>query len=245
MTRTSWEKGVAPDQPWSGQADRTWETVCLIALLTGTAFLFIWGLDTNGWANPYYSAAAQAGSVDWKAFLFGSIDAGNAITIDKPPLSIWVMSLVSEGVRLSSWSILVPQALMGVATTWLIYATIRRSHPRRPGALRRLGVRDHPRCRADVAFQQSGTSDGIACSGGAVYCIVRGLEDNYWRWYILRGAALGLGFMAKQLQAFLVVPALVVTVILVGAGSLASRIRRLFGSPWSASYMRRRVDCIR
>lgn len=110
-------------------ARRPWEKIGLVALLVATAASFLWGLDRNGWANPYYSAAAQAGSQDWKAFFFGSLDAGNLITIDKPPLSIWIMSLSVRLFGLNSWAILVPQALMGIATTWLIYKIIRRSHP--------------------------------------------------------------------------------------------------------------------
>lgn len=55
------------------------------AMLVGTAVLYLWGLGSKGWANSYYAAAAQAATQSWKAWLFGSLDAGNAITVDKPP----------------------------------------------------------------------------------------------------------------------------------------------------------------
>jgi 4-amino-4-deoxy-L-arabinose transferase-like glycosyltransferase len=123
--------------PAKHTAPRTlsWEQIGLAVLLVGTAASFLWGLDRNGWANPFYSAAAQAGSQDWKAFFYGSLDAGNLITIDKPPLSIWIMSLSVRLFGLNSWALLVPQALMGIATTWLIYKIIRRSHPAAPALL--------------------------------------------------------------------------------------------------------------
>jgi hypothetical protein len=63
----------------------------LLALLAGTAVLYLWNLSVSGWANSFYSAAAQAGSHSWKAFLFGSSDAANSITVDKPPLALWPM----------------------------------------------------------------------------------------------------------------------------------------------------------
>ena len=65
----------------------------LAALLLATAVLYLWNLGASGWANAFYSAAAQAGSQDWAAWFFGSSDAANAITVDKPPASLWVMGL--------------------------------------------------------------------------------------------------------------------------------------------------------
>ena len=89
--------------------------------------LYLWGLGGSGWANSFYAAAAQAGSESWKAFFFGSSDAANAITVDKTPLSLWPMALSVRIFGLSSWSILVPQALEGVAAVALLHAAVRRT----------------------------------------------------------------------------------------------------------------------
>ena len=105
----------------------------LAGLLAGTALLYLWGLGASGWANSYYSAAVQAGSESWKAFFFGSFDAANVITVDKTPLRLWAMALSVRLFGLSSWAILVPQALEGVAAVGLLYATVRRTRaPRTP-----------------------------------------------------------------------------------------------------------------
>jgi hypothetical protein len=87
----------------------------LAATLLATAALYLWNLGASGWANAFYSAAAQAGSQDWTAWFFGSSDAANAITVDKPPASLWIMGLSVRLFGLNAWSILVPEALMGVA----------------------------------------------------------------------------------------------------------------------------------
>ena len=105
---------------------KRWERWALAALLLATLIAYVWGLGAAGWANSFYSAAAQAGSVSWKAFLFGSSDAANSITVDKPPASLWLMALSIRIFGLSSWSILVPQALLGVASVALLWATVRR-----------------------------------------------------------------------------------------------------------------------
>ena len=107
----------------------------LAALLGLTAFLYLWGLSRNGYANEFYSAAVKAGTQSWKAFLFGSLDPSNFITVDKPPASLWVMELSGRVFGFSSWSMLVPQALEGVAAVWLLYATVRRWFSQRAALL--------------------------------------------------------------------------------------------------------------
>ncbi|MFJ5699387.1 glycosyltransferase family 39 protein [Arthrobacter sp. NPDC093139] len=206
-----------------------WERIGLAALLLLTAASFLWGLDRNGWANPYYSAAVQAGSQDWKAFFFGSLDAGNLITIDKPPLSVWIMSLSVRLFGLNSWAILVPQALMGIATTWLIYKIIRRSHPAAPALLGGLIYATMPVVVLMSRFNNPEPLMGLL-TVTAAYFVIRALEDTRWSWYLLAGTALGLAFMAKQIQAFLPIPALVLAVLLFGAGTLASRLVKLLGA---------------
>src|SRR5262249_35699579 len=91
-----------------------------------TAVLYLWGLGASGWANTYYSGAVQAATKSWKAFLFGSSDSSNFITVDKTPASLWVMALSARVFGMSSWSVLVPQALEGVAAVGLLYATVKR-----------------------------------------------------------------------------------------------------------------------
>jgi hypothetical protein len=90
-----------------------WARPALAGLLLTTALLYLWGLGASGWANSFYSAAAQAGSESWKAFFFGSSDGGNSITVDKTPASLWLMSLSVRLFGLSSWSILARGRLPG------------------------------------------------------------------------------------------------------------------------------------
>src|SRR4051812_48112470 len=94
----------------------------LLTLLLGTAVLYLWDLGASGWANSFYSAAVQAGSTSWKAFFFGSSDAASSITVDKTPAALWPMALSARIFGVSAWSVLVPQALMGVATVGALYA---------------------------------------------------------------------------------------------------------------------------
>lgn len=211
----------------SDEGSSRWERVGLATLLVSTATFFLWGLDNNGWANPYYSAAAQAGSKDWTAFFFGSFEWGNLITVDKTPLSIWVMSLSVRLFGLNSWSILVPQALMGVATTYLIYKIVRRGFGAAPSLLAGAIYAATP-----VVFLMSRFNNPEPLMGlltvGTAYLALKAMDSGRLRTFAAAGLLLGLAFMAKQVQAFVMVPALCVAVLMFSRGRLGSRVRQLF-----------------
>ena len=145
-------KGRERQAAWT--RERVLCLVSLIGLLFATGLLYIINLDASGYANQFYSAAAQAGSTNWWSFLWGSSDAGNSITVDKPPAAIWPMALSVKIFGLSSWSILLPQAVMGVLSTWLLYAAVKRVYGHWAGILASAALAVPP--IACLMFQQSG-----------------------------------------------------------------------------------------
>jgi hypothetical protein len=188
----------------------------LAALLLGTAVLYLWNLGASGWANAFYSAAAQAGSQDWTAWFFGSSDAANAITVDKPPAALWITGLSVRLFGLNSWSILVPQALMGVATVWLVYLAVRRAAASATGD-QRLAHRGGLLAGAVMALTpvavlmfRFNNPDAllVLLMTAAAYAVLRAIQDARVRWLLLAGVLLGLGFLTKQLQVLLVAPGL-------------------------------------
>lgn len=105
--------------------------ITLTVLTLGTIAAFLANLTANGWANSFYAAAVQAGSENWEAFLFGSLDSANAITVDKPPASLWLMALSARVFGFSSFSMLLPQVLLAGVSVLLIVHSVRlslRSH---------------------------------------------------------------------------------------------------------------------
>jgi 4-amino-4-deoxy-L-arabinose transferase-like glycosyltransferase len=186
----------------------------LAALLVATALLYLWGLGASGWANSFYSAAAQAGSESWKAFFFGSSDAASSITVDKTPLALWPMGLSVRVFGLSSWSILVPQALEGVGAVALLYATVRRTTGSAGAGL--LAGAVMALTPVAVLMFRFNNPDALlvlllVASG---YATLRAVEASHVggravRWLAFAGVLVGLAFLAKMLQAFLVLPALI------------------------------------
>ena len=181
-------------------------------LLLGTAALYMWGL--SGWANSFYSAAAQAGSQNWEAFFFGSSDAANSITVDKPPAAIWVMAASVRLFGLSSWSILLPQALMGVAAVFLLYACVGRSFGKPAGLFAGAILATTPAATLMFRFNNPDALL-VLLLVAATYAVTRAMEQDGLRWVILlAGIAVGFAFLTKSLQAFLVLPGFILAVLI-------------------------------
>jgi 4-amino-4-deoxy-L-arabinose transferase-like glycosyltransferase len=198
----------------------------LLVLLTGTAVLYLWDLDRSGWANAFYSAAAQAGAQSWEAFLFGSSDAANSITVDKPPLSLWLPSLAIRVFGLNTWSILVPQALVGVGSVALLWDTVRRPFGETAALIAGTVLALTP---VAVTIFRFNNPDAllVLLMIAAVWALLRAVDDGRLRWLLLCGACLGLGYLTKQLEVALVIPALAITYLLAGPRSLLVRAGQL------------------
>jgi 4-amino-4-deoxy-L-arabinose transferase-like glycosyltransferase len=181
------------------------------------------GLTESGWANSFYSAAVQAGSQSWEAFLYGSSDAGNSITVDKPPASLWVMALSVRLLGLSSFAILLPQALMGVATVGVVHATVKRHFGAGAGLLAGVVMALTP---VAVLMFRFNNPDAllVLLMALAAWATLRAVEHGSVRWFALAGALLGLGFLTKALQVFLVVPALGLAWLLLADTTLRRRV---------------------
>ncbi|WP_019547934.1 ArnT family glycosyltransferase [Streptomyces sulphureus] len=209
------------------QADRPrWERPAFWALLLATGVLYLWSLGASGYANSFYSAAAQAGGADWKAFLFGSLDAGNAITVDKPPAALWPMGLSVRLFGLGSWQILVPQALMGVATVGVLFAAVRRRVGPGGGLLAGAVLACTPVAALMFRFNNP---DALLCllMVCALYCAERAVEDARTKWLVLAGVCFGCAFLVKTLQAWLILPVVAVVYLVCGPTPLRRRLWQL------------------
>ncbi|GGY29975.1 ArnT family glycosyltransferase [Streptomyces djakartensis] len=197
-----------PQRLWRGQPeDPRWVRPAFLGLLLATLVLYLCDLSASGYANSFYSAAVQAGSQSWKAFFFGSLDAANAITVDKPPAALWPMALSVRLFGLSSWAILVPEVLMGVGTVAVVYAAVRRRFSPAAGLIAGAVLALTPVAALMFRFNNPDAMLALLMAV-ACYFVIRGLEDGRTRWLVWAGVAIGFAFLAKTLQAFLILPPL-------------------------------------
>jgi 4-amino-4-deoxy-L-arabinose transferase-like glycosyltransferase len=216
---------AVPERPRRSRA----EWIGLAVLLAGTALLYLWNLGAEGWANTYYAGAVRAMTQNWTAFFFGSTDAGNTVTVDKPPASLWVMAASAKVFGLSSWSMLVPQALMGVGAVALLYAAVRRVAT--PAAALLAGGVFALTPIAVLMFRYNNPDALLVLLlVAAAYATVRAIEKASTRWIVLAGALIGFAFLAKMMQAFVVVPALAFAYLAAAPTGYLRRIRQLLAA---------------
>ncbi|MBV9203955.1 MAG: glycosyltransferase family 39 protein [Actinobacteria bacterium] len=205
------------------EADPRWARPALFGLLGLTAVLYLWNLTRNGWGNDFYAAAVQAGTKSWKAFFFGSFDQSNFITVDKTPASLWVMEISGRIFGFSQWSMLAPQALEGVASVALLYAAVKRWFGPAAGLIA-VGVLALTPVAALMFRFNNPDALLVALMTAAAYALVRAIDNGRTKWLVLCGVLLGFAFLAKMLQAFLVVPGFAVAYLWAGPPRLGRRI---------------------
>jgi 4-amino-4-deoxy-L-arabinose transferase-like glycosyltransferase len=206
----------------------------LAVLLAATAVLFLWNLSASGYGNTFYAAAAQAGSQSWSAWFFGSLDAHNFITVDKPPASLWVTGLSVRLFGMNSWSVMAPQALMGVAAVAVLYCAVRRAfidadHGAAAGLLAGAVLAVTPAAALMFRFNNPDALLVLLLTVAA-YCLMRAASAASWRWLLLVGVAMGTAFLAKMLQGFLVLPGIGLAYLLVAPTSWSKRVLHLLGA---------------
>lgn len=212
MTATAERPAGLADPPL--RAPIRWSRPAVAALLTATAALYLWNLSANGYANAFYAAAAQAGSQSWSGWFFGSLDAKNFITVDKPPAALWVTGLSVRLFGMSSWTVLVPQVLMGVATVAVLYAAVRRSvddaeYGAAAGLLAGTVLALTP-VSALIFRYNNPDALMVLLTTVAAYCLLRALAAASWRWLAMVGVAFGFAFLTKMLAGLIVLSAFVV-----------------------------------
>ena len=232
------ERGTAGRFPgrlraaWRGpDRDPAWARPGLLGLLAVTGVLYLFNLSRNGYANDFYAAAVQAGTRSWKAFFFGSFDSSNFITVDKTPASLWVDEIFARVFGFSSWTLLAPQAIEGVLTVWLVYLAVRRWFGPGAGLVAGLACALTPSAALIFRFNNPDALLTLLMTASA-YAVQRAVEHrrSALRWLLLAGLLLGFGFLAKMLQAFLVLPGFALAYLVAGPVRLPRRLWHVLAS---------------
>ncbi len=208
------------------EADPAWcrPLLWLVGLLAGA--LTLWGLTHNGYANTYYAEAAQAASRNWWAWLSNSVDTSGLESLDKGPLSNMLMGLSGRLFGFSSFSMLLPEALCGIASVLLLHNIVRRTLGHRAALLAASMLALTP---IFVAMSRFNNPDPllVLCEIAAAWALVQALESGRTRHLLLCGLFIGLAFNVKMLAAYLIVPGLALAFVIAGKGSVRRRVAQL------------------
>lgn len=223
----------SPD-PGASAVRSRWQTYALVAICALATALYAWRITTEGWGNPYYAAAVKSMSVNLTNFVFGSFDPIGVVTVDKPPLALWAMVLSTTIFGFHSWSVLLPQVIEGVAAVFLLHRTVRMWAGENAALIAALALAVTP---ITVAINRDSNPDTmmVLVLVAAAYAFTRSVRPDVsagrsTRWLMLAAFLLGLGFLAKMLQGWIVVPAFALAYLVGSTAPLGKRALRLLGA---------------
>jgi 4-amino-4-deoxy-L-arabinose transferase-like glycosyltransferase len=198
----------------------------LAGVLAVSALLDFLHLDRNGWANDYYAGAVRSMTSSWHDFLFASFDPGGLVSVDKPPLALWVEALSAKVFGFSSFAILAPEALAGVAAVWVLYLVVARYFGRVSGLAAALALAVSP---VSVAVNRDNNPDAVfvLLLVVAVWAGCRAVESGRLRWLVACAVLVGLAFNTKMLAAAIVVPGLALAYLCCARTSWRARLAHL------------------
>ncbi len=199
--------------------------ILLAAILIFSAFLNFWNVWNQGFSNEYYAAAVKSILVNPGIMFFNSFDPGGFITIDKPPVGIWVQTVSALIFGYSGWSLVLPQALAGVGSVFLVYLIVSRPFGKPAGLISAFALSITP---IFVAISRNGTQDGIMIFILllALFAVLKATRERSLPYLLLSMVLVGIGFNIKMIQAFIIVPALLI-LYLYGAKDITLKNRAI------------------
>ncbi|MCT1367026.1 glycosyltransferase family 39 protein [uncultured Kocuria sp.] len=210
--------------------DPRWARPAVALMMIGTAVLYLWNLTISQYGNSFYAATVRAGSSSWTAMLFGSLDANNGITVDKPPAAYWIPALLARIFGFNSFTVLFPQAVMGIAAVWFLYLAVRRTNGTVAGLIAGTTMAVTPVAVMMFRFNNPDAMLTLCLVLGA-YFTIRAIQSGQtgrsrsgW-WMLAAGLVIGLAFLVKMLQGFMTIPALVVAFAVAAQAGWLRKIR--------------------
>jgi 4-amino-4-deoxy-L-arabinose transferase-like glycosyltransferase len=196
------------------------------AILILSIVLNFANLGIEGYANTYYSAGVKSMMINFKNFFFVSSDPSGFVTIDKPPIGFWVQTISAKIFGFSGWSVILPQALAGVISVWIIYYLVKRSFGRLAGLIAALCLAITP---IFVAASRNNTIDNLLVLSLLLACwaISIAAEKGKLKYLILSLVLVGIGFNIKMVEAYLLAPAIFITYFLSSAMPYKTKIKHL------------------
>ena len=202
------------------------ETFLLSLILMLSAALNFANIGIEGYANNFYAAGVKSMMMNFKNFFFASFDPAGFVTIDKPPLGLWIQTISAKIFGFSGWSIILPQALAGVISVWVTYYLVRRSFGSSSGLIAALCLAVTP---IFVASSRNNTIDNLLVLSLLLACwaLFIAAEKGNYKYLILSLVLVGIGFNIKMVEAYMVAPALYITYLLSSALPFKKKIKHL------------------
>ncbi|EKF35777.1 MULTISPECIES: glycosyltransferase family 39 protein [Bacillus] len=201
----------------------------LIIILLIAAFLYTYQIWQNDSANQYYLAAVKSMSKSFHHFFYASFDASGFVSIDKPPVVLWIQTISALIFGFHTWSVILPQALAGIGSVLLLYIMIKPVFGQ--GAARvSAAVMALTPIAAAVSRTNNIDSMLVFTLLAGAYFLMRAVKSGKLRWLIMAFVLIGIGFNMKMLQAYMVLPAFIFYYVIAARVPLKKKILSLLCS---------------
>ena len=186
--------------------ERKWELLGISVIVVFAAVLRFSNLDALGYANHYYTAGVESMLQSWHNFFFAVAEPGGSVSIDKPPVGLWIQTISAYFLGVSGFSVLLPELLAGTISVIVIYYLVRRFFGIVPGLLAALALAITP---IVVATDRNNTIDSLLILTLllSAWAFIKATESGKLRYLLLGAFLVGIGFNIKMLQAYLPLPA--------------------------------------
>ena len=204
----------------------TREKIILILIMIMSAVLNFTNLSLQGYGNQYYAAGVKSMTMSWSNFFFVAFDPSGFVTIDKPPLGFWIQALSAKIFGYSGVSILLPEALAGVVSVYILYRLVEKSYGSTAALISAFCLATTPIL---VAVSKNNTIDSLLVLTLLLACLAlyKAIESGKLRYVILCLALVGIGFNVKMLQAYMILPAIYITYFFASTIPIKKRILQL------------------
>jgi 4-amino-4-deoxy-L-arabinose transferase-like glycosyltransferase len=216
-----------PPTPPAAPPDKAprWSLPALLAILVLAAVLYSWNLSGSS-LNSFYSAAVLSGTQSWKAWFFGSLDAGNFLTVDKPPFALMVMGLSCRIFGFGTWQMMLPMILTALGTIWIVHSCVKRVWGHAAATVAALVLALTP---ITVAINRDNNPDTLLVflmAAGAALAL-RATRDGKLLPLLGSATCFGLAFNTKMLQGYIPLPIVFAVYLYAAKPKLVKRIVNL------------------
>lgn len=197
--------------------------IALLFILALSFGLNFYAISQNGTGNEYYAAAVKSMTQSFHNFFFVSFDPSGMVTVDKPPLGLWVQAIFVLVFGYHGWVLLLPQALAGTASCLMLYLLTSRYFGKAAGLISSLIFAITP---VVVVASRNNTMDMqlIFVLLLASWFLFKSIDTGKWRFLFLAALAVGLGFNIKMLQAYMILPAVAVVYLIFAKEKFSRRL---------------------
>jgi 4-amino-4-deoxy-L-arabinose transferase-like glycosyltransferase len=197
---------IRPSQRPRVTRERLVEFGGIAAVLLLATFLDFYRVTRAGLGNNYYAIGVKSMSMNWHNFFFVAFDPGGFISIDKPPLALWLMVLSAKIFGYTSFGLMLPEALCGIISVWLLYSIVRATFGITPALIAAAFLATSP---INVVVNRDTVLESplIMVLLLATWAVLHATQRASWRWLLVSAVLVGLAFNIKMLEAYLVLPA--------------------------------------